>query len=74
MNPLALEGIRVVDFSWVMAGPMTTKMLGAMGAEIIKIEILDPAGILGPRRHVLGHQQQQEEPARSTSPRPRGRS
>ncbi|GLK72358.1 CoA transferase [Ancylobacter dichloromethanicus] len=38
MNPLALEGIRVVDFSWVMAGPMTTKMLGAMGAEIIKIE------------------------------------
>ncbi|MCS0495679.1 CoA transferase [Ancylobacter sp. MQZ15Z-1] len=38
MNPLSLEGIRVVDFSWVMAGPMTTKMLGAMGAEIIKIE------------------------------------
>ncbi|WP_428029435.1 CaiB/BaiF CoA transferase family protein [Ancylobacter sp.] len=38
MNPLALEGIRVIDFSWVMAGPMTTKMLGAMGAEIIKIE------------------------------------
>jgi benzylsuccinate CoA-transferase BbsF subunit len=38
MNPLSLQGIRVVDFSWVMAGPMSTKMLGAMGAEVIKVE------------------------------------
>jgi len=34
----ALAGIRVVDFSWVRAGPWATRWLGAFGAEIIKIE------------------------------------
>jgi benzylsuccinate CoA-transferase BbsF subunit len=37
-RPRALENVRVVDFSWVRAGPWATRWLGALGAEIIKIE------------------------------------
>jgi len=37
-GPRALDGVRVVDFSWVRAGPWATRWLGALGAEIIKIE------------------------------------
>src|SRR6202035_5212890 len=32
-RPRALENIRVVDFSWVRAGPWATRWLGAFGAE-----------------------------------------
>jgi crotonobetainyl-CoA:carnitine CoA-transferase CaiB-like acyl-CoA transferase len=38
---LPLRGIRVLDFSWVIAGPTTTRHLAAMGAEIIKVEAPD---------------------------------
>jgi crotonobetainyl-CoA:carnitine CoA-transferase CaiB-like acyl-CoA transferase len=33
-----LTGLRVLDFSWALVGSITTKTLGDLGAEVIKIE------------------------------------
>jgi crotonobetainyl-CoA:carnitine CoA-transferase CaiB-like acyl-CoA transferase len=36
--PLALEGVRVIDFSHFLAGPVGTMILADMGADVVKIE------------------------------------
>ena len=37
MNRLPLHGVRVADFSWIIAGPTATRHLALMGAEVIKV-------------------------------------
>jgi benzylsuccinate CoA-transferase BbsF subunit len=33
-----LTGVNILDFSWVVAGPQATKLLGNMGATVLKVE------------------------------------
>ncbi|WP_165357526.1 CoA transferase [Sphingosinicella sp. CPCC 101087] len=37
-RPGPLGGVRVLDFSWALVGSITTKALGDLGAEVIKVE------------------------------------
>ncbi|MBJ81469.1 MAG: CoA transferase, partial [Acidimicrobiaceae bacterium] len=47
-----LEGLKVLDFSWVAAGPLTTKLLAFWGAEVVRLESVTRPCLL---RGALGH-------------------
>ena len=38
MTTKLLDGIRVIDFTWHLTGPLTTKALSDCGAEVIRVE------------------------------------
>ena len=65
-TPLPLQGIRVINFGWVWAGPVVGQTLGFLGAEVLKIESraridmtrnLPPfaEGIVDPNRSLSNH-------------------
>jgi len=54
MDKIALEGIRIADFTWAWAGAYATTQLAFLGAEVIRIESnqrIDAAR----KRHSLSH-------------------
>jgi crotonobetainyl-CoA:carnitine CoA-transferase CaiB-like acyl-CoA transferase len=55
VTPAALDGVRVLDLSRFIAGPLCCQILGDMGAEVIKVE--RPSGE-DARKHAPFHQHQ----------------
>ena len=54
MTTLPLAGLRILDFTWVIAGPWLTRMLANHGAEVLRLEHStrpDVLRIYGPYRN-----------------------
>jgi len=44
LNKKALEGIKICDFTWAIAGPLITKYLADFGATVVRIEFRSAPG------------------------------
>ena len=41
-----LDGVRVLDLSWVLAGPFATRLLGDLGADVVKLQTEERATLV----------------------------
>ncbi len=41
-----LEGLRVVDFTWVLAGPFANRIMGDLGADVLKFQTAERATLV----------------------------
>jgi len=41
-----LAGLRIVDFTWVLAGPFATRILGDLGADVLKFQTAERATLV----------------------------
>jgi crotonobetainyl-CoA:carnitine CoA-transferase CaiB-like acyl-CoA transferase len=41
-----LEGLRIIDFTWVLAGPHATRIMGDLGADILKFQTAERATLV----------------------------